>query len=287
MASFPKAILPLLLLLAACTRESLPFPGETLECSIRLIPPQAVQTRSKDPDEDRIHDINLLIFNSKGVLEEKSYVRVSASGYQLRKRFIKGCSYSIYACANLGYSIRAGSMEELLSERYHMVYPDEYPYGMPMGGRLEGHVIDGSFINIQLERFMARITLSIDRSALDEGIGIKVASAEIGGCPCSVKLFGSSGPMSENDVFSRGFFKDGMQADPLNISDKESVSGEVSLYMLENMQGDAQGPLRSYIELKMEYNSPRWKSRPGEYLVTLAKGPGIMTYGGIPATALP
>ena len=53
------------LFLAACTREEAP-----VKQSITLIlSAKGTPTRAADPDENRISDINLFIFNSFGLLE--------------------------------------------------------------------------------------------------------------------------------------------------------------------------------------------------------------------------
>ena len=119
-------------------------------------------------------------------------------------------------------------------------------------------------------------------------------SVQVGGCPNSAKLFGKSKAETVRDVFSSGFDKTWKQLDPLNADKSLGISGEVGVYMLENMQGDLlegntsqedkvfpDGDLHakvcSYLELKMEYYSPSKNTAAGKYLIYrffLGEGPG-------------
>ena len=78
-------------------------------------------SRSADPDENRVSDMNLFIFNADGLMEEHVYLPVSqmqqdGTGYIYETDLLKGCRYSIYACANMGYRLDVSSIGEL--ERY-------------------------------------------------------------------------------------------------------------------------------------------------------------------------
>ena len=60
----------ILFVLVGCTRAEL----STISVSFSLLPESNSPTRANDPDEDRIADYNLFIFNAYGLLEEKVYV---------------------------------------------------------------------------------------------------------------------------------------------------------------------------------------------------------------------
>lgn len=258
---------------------------------IEIVP--ALQTpgsRSADPDEDKVSDLNIFIFNQHGVLEESCYSNISGfrsenGAYIHETSLLRGCRYSIYVCANAGYRIPATSMDELLSYRYHLVYPDDYRIGIPMSGKSEGTVIsDDGHISISLDRAMSKISLSIDRSRLSDNVEFTVRKISIGGCPKSVLLFRESRAESEDDIFLHGFSKEDDAVARLNYDEGFGRSGKTSVYMLENMQGDllaADTPdnekiladndpkarVCSYIEIEADYSSDRYYTRPGESLV--------------------
>ncbi len=57
-------------------------------------------TRADMPDEDKISDISLMIFDTYGMLEKSIYLQ---GGLQTcNVSLLKGTTYSIYACINFG-----------------------------------------------------------------------------------------------------------------------------------------------------------------------------------------
>ena len=254
-----------------------------------MITPGKVATRASDPDEERITDYNLLLFNAFGILEEKVFV--SRREIELedgkvchRTTLLQDVPYTILAAANLGYELPCRTLEEAMAYRFHMVYPDEFTPGMPMATCLENITAgaDG-ILEVPLERLMAKIELRIDRTALEADIDFTVREVRVGGCPSSVRLFSVSKAESAGQVFGRGYVKDWSQVSELNRDVTLGLSGPVSVYLLENAQGDLlehvssdQGKVFtdsryrevcSYIEIKAEYHSPSAHTRPGEYLI--------------------
>ena len=280
-----RLILLVGLLLAACQRETHP---QAIPARI-ILDPGIPLTRATDPDEQLISDYNLLIFNAFGVLEEKVYIprrKMVFSGGKLvhETTLLLDVPYSIYAVANLGYELPCRTLEEVRSYRYHLAYPDEYSRGIPMAGKLEEEAIGHSgTLTLPLERLMARVNLSIDRSALDADVSFKVEEVVVGGCPSSALLFGRSRVDGLPQTFTTGFTKAGYQADALNRDVSPGLSGTVGLYLLENCQGDllenvltpqgrvfTEGRYRdicSYIEIRASYHSPRWTSLAGNHLI--------------------
>lgn len=249
-----------------------------------------MKTKSADPQEHLITDINLFIFNDRGVLEDRIYLTSkqmndTGNGYSTNTELLRNATYTIYACANTGYRMDISSLDELLSYRYYLTYPDDYRTGIPMSGTSgQVTITDSRPIAIPLERTMAKISVSIDRSRLDKDVGFFIRSIRIEGCPKSVKFFGSSSAISENDIFITGFHKSDEDAAPLNHDTGWDRSGSVDMYMLENRHGDllpdtgteedkvldSSHPLArlcSYIEIKAEYLSEEHFSNPGEYLI--------------------
>ena len=279
-----KRILFALLFIVACTREEPP----TVSCRFTL-QESRVLTRAADPDETRISDYNLFIFNAQGILEERVYVpartlKLTDGKVQYSTRLMRDVPYIILAGANLGYELPFRTLEDALEYRYPLAYPDEYSQGIPMAARVEGTPAGEDWtVEVPLERLMARLDISIDRRALDRDVSFKVRELRIGGCPSSVRMFGPSRARNRDEVFTGGFLKDGHETDPLNRDITLGESGTVSLYMLENCQGDLlqgveteQGKvfteghydeICSYVELRAEYSSASYHTKPSTRLI--------------------
>jgi len=255
-------------------------------------------TRSGLPDETLVSDINLLIYNSEGLLEERRFLSgrqltVTDGAVRLKTGLLKGVPYDIFAAANIGYALPALSRKDIESYRYHLAYPDEYSRGMPMSAQLDGYVNEGETeVLLPLVRTMARIDVNIDRSKLDSDVSFQVTSVHVGNGPSSVRLFGDSRAESATQVFAGGFSLEGKLVQALNIDQTTGVSGSVSLYLPENLQGDllttkdergkvfTEGQydkVCSYLEIRGSYHSNSWHTRAGEPLVYrfyLGDGPG-------------
>ena len=263
------------LFLAACTREEAP-----VKQSITLIlSAKGTPTRAADPDENRISDINLFIFNSFGLLEEKLYI--PARSLQLKEGavrhktiLLRDAPYTVLAAANIGYELSFRTLEEAFAYRYYMAYPDEYSRGIPMAACLEEFVPgEDPSPEIPLERLMAKVELVIDRTALSDDVSFKVTDVRVGGCPSSALLFAPSKAETAAQVFSVGFSKSGREVQALNQDASLGISRPLGVYLLENCQGEPEYPtgvrkeVCSYIEIKAEYHSPDWHTLPSSRLV--------------------
>ena len=230
-----------------------------------------VPVRSMSPDEDNITDISLMIFDESGQAEDCIWLtrgsRTCTTDLVIDKK------YTFCACANFGYQIYASHIEELQDIRYHLAYPDEYKEGIPMAAVKEVLITEECIVDIDLQRLMAKISLRMDRSRLDRDVEMNVRSARIGNCPRYVKPFTASKIEDNDDTFPTGYLLNDIQTAELNYNIGEGLSSEVSLYMLENMQGPADGNIThdsekvfeqkdkrsevcSYIEMEIEYLSP-------------------------------
>lgn len=227
------------------------------------------------PDEEQVSDISLMIFDSKGYAEECIWL-----GYGQRTcnvQLIVGKEYTFCACANFGYQVYADHIDELEEIRFHMAYPDEYKEGIPMYAYERVTVREEETIHLSLERLMSKISLRMDRSRLREDVEMNIRSARIGNCPRSVKVFTESRVSDGDQCFPTGFILNDLQTATMNKTVSGGCSGEVSLYMFENMQGrpdtgfssdkdkvfgegDPRRELCSYIELEIEYLSSEKKS---------------------------
>ena len=273
-------------------------PGERVMGELVMELVSGAPARSTPPDEWLVSDINLLIYNEEGLLEERRYYPArsfSATGgaVRLRTSLLTEAAYDIFIAANIGYALPALGRDEVEAYRYHMAYPDEYSRGMPMCARLDGFVSHGEpSVTVPLIRAMARIDLRLDRSKLDSDVSFQVTAVTIGNGPSSVCLFGDSRAESASQVFAGGYTLNDRQVQPLNTDQTVGISKPVSLYLLENLQGDlldtederektfSEGrypQVCSFLEIKGSYHSNAWHTRPGEtvsYRFYLGDGPG-------------
>ena len=241
-----KTLSFLVFVLVACTRVE-PDTNVSLQTALILGTGTCLPlTRAANPDETLVSDYNIFIFNDFGGLEEKAFVR---GGTVYHTRLLKEVPYTVLAVANMGYALPIASWEDASSFRCHLAYPDEYSRGMPMAALLR-RVRPSARIDVPLERLMARIDLSVDRSGLSPETFVKVVEARIGHCPSSASLFPGSEAL---DTFYEGFTKRYGEVEDLN-----RPGGTVSLYVLENC---APG---TFVDLEAEYHSGSVHTDPGE-----------------------
>ena len=256
----------ILLTLVSCAKA----PVETTVL-ISTCPP----TRSYDPDENRISDVNLLVYDEHGLLEGSHYYSSAGRDGELcRLPLVAGSRYSFYAIANVRYPFDRPREEELGEYIYHMAYPDEYTRGIPMTGSVKRKLVTGgSSVEIPLLRTMAKISVRMDRNALLPGTEVSIKSIEIGACPSAVALFRDSNVKNESEIFNIGFRKSGMASDDLNRGSDYGLSREVSLYMLENLQGSRFSDYCSYIEITAEVTTGG-EARTVSYRFRIGEGAG-------------
>ena len=228
-------------------------------------------SKAAAPDEDLIKDVSIMIFNPAGEAEECLWLK-GRDVEECKVRLLKGVTYTFCACGNFGRQIYADDIEELEELTCHLAYPDEYREGIPMYAMKDIKIEGDSRITLPLTRLMAKISLRMDRSRLSENVTMKVRSVRIGNCPRRAKVFTESSVRGQDDCFPVGFLHDALDASDLNINDGKGISREVSLYMLENMQGEMDDDISddsgkvfdendsrrdkcSYIEMEIEYKS--------------------------------
>lgn len=255
--------------LAGCNTEP-DESDEAVSVCIRLDAGE-MNTKALDPDEYLISDISLMVFDEDGSAEECIYL--PDGGSNVNVSLIKGNRYSFRVCANFRYHIYADHIRELDEVTFHMAYPDEYREGVPMVGRQDNIMItDETAVRITLERLMSKISIRIDRRGLSEDVRMNVKSVKIGNCPKSAKAFIPSKITTHDQCFPMGFLRGEHEVGPLNGRSMDGLSDEITLYMLENMQGEYPGSIPSdsdkvfdeddkrrdicsYIEMNMEYIS--------------------------------
>lgn len=195
----------------------------TVRCEVTAGTP----TRSSiDADEDALEDINLYAY-CDGKLEAMLYTQ---SPEDIRMKLYKGRTYNMYALANMGEVEAPISEEDMKDHRYSVGSLREIEGAFPMAWMMEGFTIEGSspFLGISLERLLARISFSIDRSELDDFqvTAIKLRQGALGVYPFRE----DSRAESASDV------ADGDWASASDLS-TVNAGGEIAFYALENRQG--------------------------------------------------
>lgn len=225
---------------------------------------ETTATKTGDPDASLISDVNLFLFTPDGFLTDRLYFSGDSASLRLPRR----SELMLCACTNLGFALDGiGSLEELKAWRYYLIFPDGYARGLPRACVLERLTVGDDAMSLDLPTvpLFSRFTLSMDRTALDPQIRIRVRSARVGGCPNSITPFAPSRAESQAHLFAQGFIREGLEADPLNREMAGGRSGEIELYALENLQQE-RSELCSYIELDVDYQSPRYWSAGDRYL---------------------
>ncbi len=237
---------------------------------------KSLMSKTYYPEEEMVSDISLMIFDENGSAEECFWLEDGTK--ECSARLIVGKRYIFCACANLGHQVYADDIGELEEFRFHMAYPDDYRNGIPMYARQEVTIGEGcGEVTVALERLMAKISLRMDRRRLSDDVEMYVRSVRIGNCPRSSNIFSMNKAADEDECFPAGFSLYGEEVSGLNRTSESGVSGTVSLYMLENMQGKPDRPIDkdsdkifdeddhrskvcSYIELELDYLSDDYLS---------------------------
>ena len=240
-------------------------------------------TKAIIPDEEIINDINLLVFEN-GEIEDIIWADdLNGQGtVEFDTRLVKGRKYTIAALANMRRKMNISSIEDWEELSYEL--PDEKGFrnGLPMSAVIEDiSVEDDESIKLDLMRMAAKVNLRIDRSHLSKDVDISIRSVRIGNYPRYVSVNNPSKVQSYHDVFEKGFELTEEQCMPLNRAGYGGRSDEVSLYMLENLQGDFPDDARgaeekaTYIELEADYLSSELISydSPLIYRFYLGEGP--------------
>lgn len=257
---------------------------EKIEATI-VFSPDIAGTKATDPDEMKITDLNIFVFNAYGILETKAYLPdIDNGSLHWPVELLRNAGYSVYACANFGYSLDIDCDEDLAGLRYYLAYPDDYSLGIPMCGRAENIMANETVIEVPLQRLMARIAICVDRSQLDRDVEFNIRDVRIERCPRYITPFADNRIADPFGFFPSGFIRKDYETDALNTVYNNGKSEEIYLYMLENMQGDllpgntdetlkvlpentGVREMCTYIEIRAEYLSGSYQSSPGEYLI--------------------
>lgn len=223
-----------------------------------------------DPDENRLSDANIYVYDAAGLLQEHLWVNLygSENDNNVTVDAISRERYSIYVFCNAGFRMNDMSEAQLMDFKYYLSSPDAYSKGIPMAGAAKG-VTAGKAkpVIVEVERLMSKISLRIDRSKLNNDVDFYVHTVKIGNCPRCVHPFAPVPLTERNETFALGFNKFGDGCFDLNSYGAGGLSDEVSLFVLENPASSLDGNLCPYVELQMDYLSDRWYTDGGEGLV--------------------
>lgn len=257
----------------SCIRMDEPGNGMKVTMEIRLCP-YGYQTRAEHNDA-HIYDLNVIAFED-GKTDSMIWKEFDGndSGAKMTMSLFKGHTYSFFAVANYGRALaNVKERGDLYKEHFELTDTRDICLRMPMTAWSEDVVAEeGGTVRMELIRLAAKISISIDRSMLDKNVSVRAVGVRMGNCPGKAPLDGISRIRDRYDCLEEGFELKESECSPLNAIDKDGLSGEADLYMLENKQGEFPVKIRdaeekvfadgdpmaekcSYIELEMEYTS--------------------------------
>ncbi|MBP5210214.1 MAG: Ig-like domain-containing protein [Bacteroidales bacterium] len=185
-----------------------------------------------------LSNVNILIYNSSGLLVHSSYSDNGGVG-SIRFTTFDGETYKIYCLANMSnQALNPAFIREsaLLGYKYPIAsYGDiaDLNGAVPMCFVSEPLSLRNNMaVNVALERCVSAVTVSFDKSLVPEGTQFNIVSAKLKNIPSSVRLFGESATESTADVLSEGDRADATDLALLN------AGLQVSYYLFENKHGN-------------------------------------------------
>lgn len=277
----------------ACTRIG--NSSDTMEASMEIALCRYGYMTKGEESEDYIHDINIIIFEdgkTESMIWKEFYGNTSDG--TITVSLINGHRYSFFAVANYGMALDpVRNREDLYKARLKLLNAREILQRMPMTAWAEDVIAeDGSMVRLELVRLAAKVSIDIDRSALNEDVSLRVTGARIGNSPAYAPLAGCNRIENRHGSMEKGFELNETDCSPLNTVDRDGVSGKADLYLLENMQGefpveiddagekvfaedDPMADRCSYIELEMEYRSDALISYDSNLIYRFYLGDGL------------
>lgn len=199
---------------------------------VTFVPSVAEAKSSISPSEDAISNINVYAFRN-GVLVAEEYVR---SHSDVWLELPAGYSYNIYSVANMGRRNAPASEEEFVANLQYAVSAISDLQGpVPMSCfKADVHVgLTTQTVTLEMERLVAKLVLSVERSALLKGLQIRSARmCQSASVVRPFKWFGRGGSRAESN-------RETIDGDYATSSDLELLNSgeEVVFYALENCQG--------------------------------------------------
>lgn len=182
------------------------------------------------PSEDSVNDLNLYAFCDGKLISQEYFEQ----GSQLELKLLYGHSYNLYALANMG-QIEAPIDEEDFTQscRYEIAEHCDIGQVLPMSWSSDGFIVDSwaDRVTIDLERLVAKVVFSIDKTAL-KGLEINaVRLCQSAAVVWPFKYMDGSHVVGSDEVLD-GDYASAEDLDILNDG------GQVSFYVLENCHGD-------------------------------------------------
>ena len=261
------------LAMAGCMEEESLQEGAAINVTVSAVCP-GFRTRAVIPEEDRINDMNIIILEdgkAETLFWQDDMSESDAAVFETS--LVKGRKYSIFAAANLGKRLEIGTQEEIGTIAAEVSEEGFLNASIPMSVFEEDVTIDDDGrIILELVRMAAKVSIRMDRSRLSNDVEMTVKSVRIGNFPKYAYAVGPSKVSSVHDRYDRGFLLTTQQCESLNSTGPGGISGEVSLFMLENMQGDFPHDISddeekildpkdslydraSYLEIEIDYKS--------------------------------
>ncbi|MBQ0096799.1 MAG: DUF4906 domain-containing protein [Bacteroidales bacterium] len=233
--------------MCVCSCDSGPAFTAALDSTLH-IGCSVLDTRAGTVEEDTIWDVNVFVLGYGGIPEQHRFIRYPdgrKGGTDVDVSLLANREYTIYAFANAGYDMGFLDGDRLEGFRFHLQHPDMVASGIPMSGKSTYIASDdGDAIRLELKRLASKVTVRLDRSLLDDDVDFHIAGVKVGNSPRWVQAYSPSAILSGDDSFPAGYYSRG-----------DDVT---ELYLLENLQGNLNPDLCSYIEIDIDYNSDRF-----------------------------
>lgn len=260
-------------LMTGCTEQVSRQDVRQTVTTIRFVQ-QETGTRTTADDSSQSDDISLLVFDRFGMAEENIYTTENQYSLEL----ISGETYSFYAFAGFGHQIYADEISEI----------DEFTFSYTglmagEGMRLPRYAFQKDVIIkedmdicMELRHLLAKVSISIDRSSLDDDVSLNVTGLDICNCPVYSYIFSDNGrPAGRRDI---SWPQEAVMN--LNTGGTDHI-GEVTIYLpeeplrQEKRAYDSAGEDCSHIEVRMDYLSYSHFTEEGPLIYRLHIGDSL------------
>ena len=232
-------IIPLLAMMSSCNKDEMedrPSLQDEVRFSLQ-IQEEGVQYVTRATDEQTVHDVNLFLFDPRGVLPDRHFYVESGT---VECSVLPG-SYEAYAVANVHRDMGAMTQEQLRA--VHLPSVTKYVM-LPMSGHTTLTVEDRmSAPVITVRRTVAKIVCNI---SIDPAVvyALKLQSVQIMNAAATTKLFEAE---QAADKF--------VTMTSTEIGGSEGRKATRTFYLLENCQGDV--PSITTQQQKCAANAPQ------------------------------
>ena len=232
-------IIPLLAMMSSCNKDEMedrPSLQDEVRFSLQ-IQEEGVQYVTRATDEQTVHDVNLFLFDPRGVLPDRHFYVESGT---VECSVLPG-SYEAYAVANVHRDMGAMTQEQLRA--VHLPSVTKYVM-LPMSGHTTLTVEDRmSAPVITVRRTVAKIVCNIP---IDPAVvyALKLQSVQIMNAAATTKLF-------EAEQAADKFVT--MTSTEIGVSEGRKATR--TFYLLENCQGDV--PSITTQQQKCAANAPQ------------------------------